>query len=94
MALHSPPISRASPPTVALPGSRLRARDLGVPLVTSQFDAVFDMLEKWKTHPKFHPGGREDVGGEFPTRVLYKMAMIRGTLIRILFDVTAASGGP
>jgi hypothetical protein len=52
------------------------------------------MLEKWKTHPKFHPGGREDVEGEFPTRVLYKMAMIRGTLIRILFDVTAASGGP
>ena len=79
-------------------------------LVTSQFDAAFDMLEecirvcpdakwkgkvgkyafwhvayhalyctdlytarsaeKWKTHPKFHPGGAADVKGEYPTRVM------------------------
>jgi len=85
-------------------------------LVTSQFDAAFDMLEecmrvcpeakwkgkvgkyafwhvayhalyctdlytarsaeKWKTHPKFHPGGRKDVEGEYPMRVMTRAELL------------------
>jgi uncharacterized damage-inducible protein DinB len=35
--------------------------------------------EKWKPHPRFHPGGRADLEQEFPKRVMTKPELIAYT---------------
>jgi len=32
--------------------------------------------KRWKTHPRFHPGGLDDVEGEYPTRMMTRAELI------------------
>lgn len=33
-------------------------------------------MEEWSTHPRFHPGGKADVEGEYPTRTMTRAELL------------------